>query len=62
MGTRQEKILEFLDKEILRINNKGRTFLLTGTFLFISHFIYETLWGKKSKRQQNIEKVLSEMK
>lgn len=40
------------------INKRGKISLIAGTILFICHFVYENLWGKKSLRDRNKAKIL----
>lgn len=50
MGSKQEKILGYLDIEIMRLNHRGRMSLIIGTLLFAASVTYEMMWGRKSKK------------
>lgn len=42
----------------MSLSNKRRLGVQIGTVLLLSHFIYEMNWGKKSKKTENVEKIL----
>lgn len=52
MGSKQEQVLGFLDQQIIKLNQKGRIAILTGTILLFSHVVgqYFQLWGFKSRK------------
>lgn len=56
MGSKHEKILQYLDGEIVRINNRSRVGIVAGSMLIGLHFSY-----KMMKKRQKKEGVLKEL-
>ena len=59
MGSKQEKLLVYLDREMVKLQNKGKIGVFFGTIIIGGHFCYKMAL-KYQEKQQKMQAMLQD--